>query len=540
MTDDYQALLRQDLPTWRRIRRYAVPGEVIAAATAARLRGDWRAACQAARVDATVDLDQVRREHGHEAADDLADDLAHFAPDLLHWHLPRVLGGRTSLGTRTSVVLSPRGGTTGPLLRVRLPRVVDGPQRLRLDVIVRSDLADRAWFDAPRHLWDARRSHELPAAWGLDMVEAGQLAAQRQEQGDVVATWGAAGIEFDPSIPANAYRKPDLAEFIAYPLWPVGIAREVRRLTERYQVTEVLLAVSWRAQAVLAVSADGNVTARVHSGQDREEMVPIGEPVRNRPADLDLLRHGMIGPDDLHPLIRSALFPHLPPVDGGRPERAGDVAPPVAVRCQGAWHQVQVARGRIQALNHSPEEEQREAMLRALGGTSTGCFATQRAWTEGTGRLPRGLREQRRDLLLHILHGHTDEIVARLDRGQLDPQFRDGRRWTMLHLLTHLDHELLLPRLLAAGVSLAARDAVDRQPLHLALHNGASTEFIRALWRAGADPRAPGQYDISAIELIDPEYRDDQADPDDRDLDFLREPAPTTREPAPTTSDLPT
>src|SRR6185503_8306276 len=106
----------------------------------------------------------VRREHGRRAADAVADDLLHFAPDLLRWHLPRV-ADLMSLNRWTSVVLRP-ARRDAPFLILSPPGSPRRPQWLTLRTTRRPALKDRSYFDAPRHLWDARRADELRHAWG--------------------------------------------------------------------------------------------------------------------------------------------------------------------------------------------------------------------------------------------------------------------------------------------------------------------------------------------------------------------------------------
>ncbi len=97
---------RQMAAGWLVARRYGVPARMVAEATAARLAGDWRGACEAARVDVTFTLDEVRHTHGATVAEKVADDLTHLAPDLLRWHLPRRVGdGRGLLWPRLTVLL---------------------------------------------------------------------------------------------------------------------------------------------------------------------------------------------------------------------------------------------------------------------------------------------------------------------------------------------------------------------------------------------------------------------------------------------------
>ena len=105
--------------SWRRIRRYAVPRWMIKQATERRLAGDWRGACETANVDVTFDLADVANEHGQATATRLEEDLRHFAPDLVRWHLPRYLRGRTTLRPDQRVLLAgspkrsaPNGGNS--------------------------------------------------------------------------------------------------------------------------------------------------------------------------------------------------------------------------------------------------------------------------------------------------------------------------------------------------------------------------------------------------------------------------------------------
>jgi hypothetical protein len=219
----------------------------------------------------------------------------------------------------------------------------------------------------------------------------------------------------------------------------------------------------------------------------------------------------MITPAGLHPLVRAALLPDAPAADAAgaaaRPE-------PVRVRCRGEWHRIDSAGGRLQPLDHTPEEVQREQALRAFGGKVAGCFAALQAWTDGRGRLPRRLRDQRRDLMQTILHGDTQALLDLLDAG-LDPHVRDGRGSTLLHLLRCLDHEALLPRLLAAGLPVDARDHRQRTPLHVAAGWVGSPALVLALLEAGADPRAEDDNGTSVAELIEYKSADYHGDEDD-------------------------
>ena len=512
-----------ELATWRRIRRYAVPPSMIAEATAARLAGDWRAACAAARVD--VDIDLARFAPAVAAA--LEDDLVHFAPDLLRWHLPRHLGGHTVISPRRHVVLTPSAGGMSVRFLVRLPTVVTASQRLHLSVVgAREDLS---YFDAPPYTWDARRAGELRTAWGgaddrpplltptaepvpLDRLGEGMDDAARTERvlalragGDVVEAWRLAGVDLDPSPPARVEPERALTVLARYPLWPVGLAAEVGRVCAAHRLDEVYLP-AWPVLVALRPRPDGSAAARlIHNNWTLHRGRPIvGEPVWRQPPDLDLLWRGLMRPDELHPLVHASLFPSLPPpAPPAAPEPAAPE--PVRVRCRGGWHRLRVVDGRIRALDHAVAEEQAEQTLHAMGGRSTGCFAVQQAWTEGRGWLPRGLREQRADLMQHVIHGDTEYVQRLLDAGYLDVRMRDSQAWTLLHMLLFLDHEKLLPRLLDAGLPIDVRESRGRTPLHVMVGNDGPRAVARALFEAGADPSAADEYDGTIAHQL--EYR---------------------------------
>ncbi|MFE0510412.1 ankyrin repeat domain-containing protein, partial [Streptomyces sp. NPDC058964] len=257
----------------RRIRRYAVPGWMIERATERRLAGDWRGACAAANVDVTFDLADVTGHCGDDVGAALEDDLRHLAPDLLRWHLPRVLGGRTTLATDKTVVLAryrPKTADEGrratPYLHITTPAMIDGPQRIALRFSTVED--ERAagvfgpstedWRSA-RHLWDARHTAELlercgggadgppflhadatPRGTGeLPTAEPGdgdpaaraERATLLHQKGETRAAFAAAGIELDLTPPQKSgwYRADPEQILAAMALNHTRLEPEVRR-----------------------------------------------------------------------------------------------------------------------------------------------------------------------------------------------------------------------------------------------------------------------------------------------------------------------
>ena len=136
---------------------------MIEQATRRRLAGDWRGACAAAHVDVAPDLDYVANTHGAETADRLEEDLWYFAPDLVRWHLPRYLRGRTTLRPGQCVILAGYGGrpVDAPYLYVTTLMMIDGPQRLTLQVDGRTHAMPRIHLP---HLHRHSHAHRRPRA----------------------------------------------------------------------------------------------------------------------------------------------------------------------------------------------------------------------------------------------------------------------------------------------------------------------------------------------------------------------------------------
>ncbi|MFF5446215.1 ankyrin repeat domain-containing protein [Streptomyces sp. NPDC012888] len=540
-----------DVPVWLRVRRYAVPRWMIERATAHRLAGDWRAACAAAAVDPVFDLDAIRGEFGAATAEAVAGDLRHLAPDLLRWHMPRLLGGRTTLDTYRRIVLARYACDPAPAepltLYATTSPMTEGPQRITLYCApFGADpfrTAPQDWSGA-RHLWDARHAGELrdrhargadrlpffradgtplpPEAYpgedpgATDPAARAEWAAVLLAKGESALACAAAGLELDATENGDtpAYLRIDPAKVLAAAgLDLAGLAAETRRLAAAGAGDRFRIAVHWRFHLLLL--ADGpDASAPLRAAfADRDEVadVPFLPEHAWRPdPDLHLVRAGRLTPGELHPLVAAALFPQAGPAAGPRPPAA---PAPLRVRCRGEWHEVRFRDGELD-MPHTPQERQREQALRAFGGAVAGCFAVGQTVRTGEGRLPRALREQQRELALRAQHGDTPGVLALLDAG-VDPRMLLPNGRSLLHLLQLLDHEPLLPRLLAAGLELEAQDKTDRTPLMSAVTYGGSPELVRALLDAGARIDVVDNMDMSLAQVIRRYAR--------TDLGFLRE-----------------
>ncbi|MEU4553225.1 ankyrin repeat domain-containing protein [Micromonospora violae] len=516
-----------ELPVWQRVRRFAVPPVMIEACAAARADGDWRAGCAAGRIDVEVDLAEVRRNHGARQAELIEADLVALAPDLLRWHLPRTLGGRTSLATGKRWLLSTREGRIGDddaILVVRVPWTVDGSQRLRLEVhSARTPQPD--WPDLSPVFWSVDHVGGLRAAYGgtperlpgfeVDgsvrpfeaypmRVEPADLATRAEvfdrliAAGDPVAAWAAADVDLDLTPPRGD--RPAFDSMTTGLAIPAGFGVEMQRLHDRYGVEQTLIRDGWWMIAEVHRRDSSGVAARlVSSRREPDNTIELAGPIHTRPVDLDLVRHGLLTPAEVHPLVRAVLFPGA----GVGPLRDDvDVVREVSVRCRGEWHTVRHGDGRLDALSHPPEEVRREQLLGGLGGQVAGCLTAVAAWRGSAGRLPRPLRELRREVLLRIQHGGSAALAALLDAG-LDPRMGDGRGGTLLHHARSLDDPTLVHRLLDGGVPIGAQDRLGRTALHVAVSAGGTPELVRTLLTAGADPHLPDVREYSAADMAD-------------------------------------
>ncbi|GAA3210252.1 ankyrin repeat domain-containing protein [Dactylosporangium siamense] len=473
------------LDGWRLIRRYAVPGWMIAECTEARERGDWRTACEAARVTVAFSDPDV--------AGEVADLLAGFAPDLLRWHLPRALDGSAALATGLRLVLAPEGPVTADttVLGVRTPRRwVGSSQRLTLHAVRAGDIAEGPVFPLPPWLWDARRAAELPAA-----TEPEPRHRAPEGQG-ILEPWTAAGWSLDPA-DIRDWRQSELG--LVRGVAPGLAAHELRRLVAQFGRGSWELRFGYyivRPDEHLRLELDGTQPRLARRAATPSQPGPTRADLCLHPAflrspvDLQLVRHGRIGVEELHPLVRAALFPSAPtgqPADAGLVPAGFAEGERIRVRCGPDWHAIGLRGGRLDLLHHTDDERRRERALRAIGGTANGCFAVDLAWHDGTGALPRRLHTYRRDLWRRMQHGGSRVVLALLDAG-LDPQLRDERGRTLLHRLHQFESAEVLPRLLAEGLDVNAHDWHGLTPMCEAVAHTAPPALLRALNEAGALP----------------------------------------------------
>lgn len=341
------------LSVWRRVREFAVPLSMIESATARRNAGDWAGACSAARFDVDVNPRAVARKRGRELAAWIWSDLRRLAPDLLRWHLPRV-GPDGLLRPGLTVSLAryrPADGGEVHLVARTPPAWADAGQRVSLALWDGSPERPRARpdrrfrLDLHRHLWDASRAGELCERSGASLWLAGNDSSDPDHAGPVPP--GAAGHRWAAEAALLLHADRRLGE-------PVTIRLGAGR------------------RLVLDVEPEGlpgftvrPATAKVRAGPVLPDAATWVLP------DLELLRHGLIDRDRLHPMVAQALFPGAPP-SGGPPPAVG--AEPQMVECRGARHRIGLANGVLVPLDHDPDDIRREELLAALGGAPMPCL----------------------------------------------------------------------------------------------------------------------------------------------------------------------
>lgn len=334
---------------------------MIKASTARRLAGDWAGACSAARVDIDLDLRVLRRRFGAELSTAVRDDLRHLVPDLLRWHMPRVMpDGLLRPGVTVSLARYRTREFTAHLVIRTPPAWASGPQRMVLSwwdggagnhPHPRPD--QRFRLDLHRHLWDARRTAELPDRAGSPGTAPDEWASRR---------WAAEA--------------------------------EILRVAEGAPDSDVVVRLGARR---LVIGPGGTVTelpSGMRPSRPGTEPLTLPDAATWVPPDMLLLEAGMVRPAELHPLVAEALG-----ADGSGPgsDRRPTTPGTRLVDCRGAVHRLKVVDGVIIALDHDPGEIRREQLLATLTGVPLPCLQV----------IDR----------LHCAPAELDEVRARLDHG---------------------------------------------------------------------------------------------------------------------------
>ncbi|MFD6443616.1 hypothetical protein ACFWEJ_00845 [Promicromonospora sp. NPDC060204] len=385
------------LLSWQRVREYAVPPPMIETSTVRRQVGDWAGACAAAHVDVDVDLRELRRRHGVELAAAVRADLRRLAPDLLRWHMPRVLpDGLLRPGTTCTLARYPLpDGGTGHLVVRTPPAWAAGPQRMSLAWWDAADTAaqhpDRRFrLDLHRHLWDARRGGELAGRAG----HAPDAAAP-------VGPGAATVVPSDWAVTRWAAEAALLVESDGVPDGGVAVHLGARRLVLRPDDTGTPQPPAPEDLANLL--DDGRLSG---TPQARRRQVPgiavLPHAATWVPPDVLLLRAGLIAPGDLHPLVAQALAP-----GSTRGRRPAPVPGTRHVDCRGDAHRLAVVDGVLTALDHAPDEIRREELLARLGGRPLPCLHV----IDQLHRAPTALA----DVRARLDHGDVDSALATVE-----------------------------------------------------------------------------------------------------------------------------
>ena len=419
-----------------RARQFGVPRSMIDAAAERRATGHWQGACRAAGFDVGLDLGRIGRQYGRSVVRRLADDLPHLAPDLIRWHLPRNLhdGGRLranllirlndypvgeGLDVLTLAAVTERSGLAAGervLLTVmpgRLDRVAGWApspvgERDRAGPptgAVRLRPARQYRLDPYPGTWDARAAadHQFPAP-----DPDADLITRRQDEGDAEAAWSAAGIPLQAASFGSA-RDGRSARSARHRIAsaPVNLPRltaETRRVWPDAASVALFPGGGWAI--VLDGLTTGTVTARPVDSRTATHLPVLPRAAWSRPVDAELLRLGLIRPEQMHPLVAEALGGPTWPV--GLDDRPTSIT----VACGSAVHRVVRRDEHWLAIDHTAENLSRERRFGLLGGPVCGCLQQIDALSADP--------ELAEDVDLHLRHGQVAAARA-LVRRRLGP-----------------------------------------------------------------------------------------------------------------------
>ena len=413
---------------YRVFRPRDVPERMVETATARRLAGDVAGAFAAARFDLDIDTDLVVRLCGRETADLIIDDLYHIAPDLLRWNVPRALDGP---GAPVGYGLLRRYDLGRPV-NLMVDRVREQPDRLKLWVQTVGPASngsvprgrESGMYRLPRAYWDVRYTAELRGLCGCGHDRLPFHSAD----GSRLDTTPAGP---DPDDPVTT------AEYLTL-LWDEG------RTGEALAAAGITLAAGepdrWPTRPWVAVERLASEARRVldEGGTGRtvwlecrdEGQAGADLELTFGPGDVVTARLGRVGADEPG-LLTVTEYRHPIDLDLLRFGLAGP-------------HELHPAVAR--------------ALFPAGSGEAEATVAV---------RHPPAAPDADRRLWERAIYGDTDGVVAALDAGA-NPLVRDRAGRTLLHLLPHLDHERLLPRLLGAGIDVNAVDIQGHTALHAA------------------------------------------------------------------------
>lgn len=441
-------------------RRFGVPLTMIEAATRRRSAGDWRGACAAADVEVRFNPDTIRRRHGSRVVGRLLDDLRDLAPDLLRWHMPRVAHGVGRLQEGLLVPLAGYATDDGHRLTLtaatprfalaageRIVLVVLDSDRRRRQANMSS--ATRAVLDGVhrksfyrysllhhRMFWDAAQA-PLLAQLCVGLLDAAttyadtaggigarvsQEIASLQDSEQTAAAWSAAGIDLSVAV-TRASAERMMRWLAAIPVNLPTLLDQVRTVLP--DADSAAIRAGGGTIALHGLGRTGSrVSARIAPANAARGLPIVPEAAWSRPVDADLLRLGLLQPNELHPLVAAALAPGLtderaataatadPNVSDYRAVpgiEAVDVHTPgsaaIRVRCGADMHRITQIDGRWQAVDHN-EQAARETLLAALGGRPNPCRAAVDHLSSGRHVI---------DLIDPLLaHGRADEAVRLL------------------------------------------------------------------------------------------------------------------------------